>query len=216
MPSSTLISLAAGIRLLEVYARESGSEAGPLRAGNGGEIALLENAPVMQFVSGDSEGQRAHRHFVLVGDAAAEPGVSREPAQQSDTGAAHVRELLRQIGEPAFIKCAASNVIVLLKAFDRRLIGARDAHGPVREDAFRVAQMAENLFYRPFAWSVAKIAVPLAARGEKLDHLQPLGFKRAKNVVSGDQRDILFVMGRVFAGFRPRDRGSLRFHGHLV
>src|SRR6266403_131779 len=73
-----------------------------LRAGNGGEIALLENAPVMQFVSGDNEGQRAHRHFVLVGDAAAEPGVSSEPAQQSDTSAAHVRELLRQIGERAF------------------------------------------------------------------------------------------------------------------
>jgi hypothetical protein len=60
--------------------------------------------------------------------------------------------------------------------------------------------MAEDLFYRPFVRSVAEIAVALAARGEKLDHLQPLRFESAENVVSGDQCNILFIVGRVFAG----------------
>src|SRR5260370_26938972 len=98
---------------------------------------------MMQFVPGDDEGQRAHRHFILISDAAAEPGVSCEAAQQSDACAAHVREFLRQFGEVALSKCGVSNVIILLETLDWRFVGARDTHSPVPENAFRVANVAE-------------------------------------------------------------------------
>jgi hypothetical protein len=50
-----------------------------LRAGNRGQIFFFQNAPVMQFVSRCDVGQRAHRDFVFVGDAAALPGIAVQP-----------------------------------------------------------------------------------------------------------------------------------------
>jgi hypothetical protein len=46
---------------------------------NRGKILFFQNAPVMQFVPGRDVGKGAHGDFVLVGNAAALPGIAVQP-----------------------------------------------------------------------------------------------------------------------------------------
>lgn len=47
-----------------------------LRSRYGRQVFFFQDAPVVQFMSGDDVGQRPHRHFILVGRAAPLPGVA--------------------------------------------------------------------------------------------------------------------------------------------
>src|SRR2546427_6765539 len=72
-----------------------------LRAGNEGEVAFFEDPAVMQFVAGGDPGQCAHRHFVLVGHASAQPSLAIETTEERKGGVSHVAELGGEIGKAA-------------------------------------------------------------------------------------------------------------------
>ena len=44
---------------------------------------------MMQFMAGDSECNRPHSHFIIVGDAAPAPGISRKVFEEEHRCAAH-------------------------------------------------------------------------------------------------------------------------------
>src|SRR2546426_12052485 len=110
-----------------------------LRAGDEREVAFFEDPAVMQFVAGGDPGQRANRHLILVGHASAQPSLAIESAKERKGRVAHMAELGGEIGKAAAAKPAIADVIVLLEAFDGRLVVAREAHCAVGEEIGRAS-----------------------------------------------------------------------------
>src|ERR1700726_1532556 len=98
----------------------------------------------MQLMPCDDVSQAPYGDFIFVGDAAPHPRRFVKIAQQREGGAAYGDEVLNQIGQRTLRKRTIAHVVVLLEAGEGCAVGARDAQRPVSEDAFAVADVAEN------------------------------------------------------------------------
>src|SRR5271166_6155098 len=104
---------------------------------------------MMQFVAGDDIGKGSDAHLILIGYAAAAPGSAVEIAKQGNRGAADSDVVLDQIGQGTVRPGAVANIVVLLVAFDRSGIAARNTQGAVGHDAFGIVDVSENLLQTP-------------------------------------------------------------------
>src|SRR3989442_11073111 len=184
-----------------------------LRAGNEGEVAFFEDLAVMQLVAGNDPCKCAHRHFILFRHPTPQPSLAIETAKQPTGRVAHVAELGGEIGKAAAAKPAIADVIVLLETFDGCLVVAREAHCAVGEVALAVADMAEDFLHGPFVGSVAKFSVALAPGGEENGRLPQAALQRKKDIAPRHERNVLLVVGRVFAGFGSCELGFCCGHG---
>src|SRR6266478_9627266 len=95
------------------------------------EVLLFKNPPMMQLMPRNDVGEPPHGDFILVGNSAAHPCCFIQIAQQRQGSAAYRDEVLNQILQWTFCERAMTHVVVLLKTFEGRGVGARDAHGAV-------------------------------------------------------------------------------------
>ena len=84
---------------------------------------------------------------------------SIEVANQLDCRIADRHELLKQIFHGATGEFSVRDIVVLLVAFNRRLVATRDAQHPIAHDAFGIAEVAEHFFHAPLAGSIAKFGL---------------------------------------------------------
>ena len=112
----------------------------------------------MDFVACDGVGDCAHAYLVIVGDAAAGPGCLVEIPKKSQRGATYGDVFLDQFGQKTIGEGTVADVVVLFESFDGSAIAAADAECAIGEDAFGIADVAENFFDRPFVGSVAEVA----------------------------------------------------------
>src|SRR5205085_9671765 len=90
------------------------------------EITGFENVHVMKFVACNVVSQRTRRDFTLVCGATPLPFFAGEVLEELHAGLPHRRELLDQAGECPRIEIRTRDIIVLLKAGQRRLVVAAD------------------------------------------------------------------------------------------
>ena len=152
-----------------------------------GEIFLFEDAAVVEFVAGGDVGQGADADSRSCWRCRGASRLLVEVAEQRQRGAADGDVVFDDFGERTRGERAVANVVVLLEAFDGRAVSAGDAQSAVGEDAFGVADVAEDFFYGPFAGSVAEVALGFVAAGEQDQRLAALGLERAEDVVAGDR-----------------------------
>src|SRR5437660_817642 len=100
----------------------------------------------MPLVAGEHEGERANRHFVLVGGASAAPGLAIQTRKQRNRRASDVFEFVNQILQAASAERTAANVIVLLEACERRLVSARKPERTIGEYPFAIDDVTDYFF----------------------------------------------------------------------
>jgi len=154
---------------------------------------------MVQFVARDDEGQGADCDFILVGGSPAQPCFVAKGVEKGRGGAANEGEFLDQVGQGPLAELAGADVVVLLETAEGRLVGAGDAQGAIGKDALAVGDMAEDFLDGPFVGSISKVAVAFTARGKELGHLQPLCIENRDDVIPGNQGNVFFVEGRIFA-----------------
>src|SRR6266480_2732199 len=157
---STSIIPASGSRLIV----DSGAR-------NGRKVALFQDDAVVHLVARGDKSQRAHGHFLLIGQAAARPDIFLERTKQADTRAAHGSKLLGKACERPLAKRTTPHVVILLESGKRRLIGARKPQRPVSKNALGIRDVPENFLYRPFSGRIPEASVPLASSRKQLQHL---------------------------------------------
>src|SRR5208283_1753569 len=91
------------------------------------EILFLENLAMMQLVPGNDVGEGPYGNFILVGHAATRPCRLVQVAQQGQGCAAYGDVVLNDLGERRLRERTIADVVVLLEAFHRRLVPARDS-----------------------------------------------------------------------------------------
>ena len=121
---------------------------------------------MVKFVPGDDETERPHRYLVLVGDAAAGPGVSGKSLIKHERRAAHLVELIGEVGQAALVESAVLHIGVLLEALDGSLVAAPDSQRTVGKNALAIADVADNLFQGPLVRRVPEVAFALTARAD--------------------------------------------------
>jgi len=131
----------------------------------GREILFFQDAAVVEFVAGGDIAESADGYFLLVGDAAAGPGLLVEIPQQGQRGAPDGDVVFDDFGKrhPGSV----ADIVILLETFDGRAISARDVESPIGEDALGIANMPEYFLDRPLLGCVAKIGVRLVTTGEQ-------------------------------------------------
>ena len=92
-----------------------------------GEIFFFENAAVVEFVPGGDVSQGADADFVVVGDAAAHPGLLVEIAKERQRSAADGDIVFDDFGQRTRGEGAVADVVVLLETGQRSAVSARDA-----------------------------------------------------------------------------------------
>src|ERR1700720_2926881 len=117
---------------------------------------------MVKFVARDEVGKRKNRDRVAVRDAAPQPGFFIQRAKQGQAGLAPIGIFLNKSRELARSKSGPANVIVRFKSLEWRLVSARNTHRAIRENSFRVGNVAGDFFYCPLVRRVAEIAVALA------------------------------------------------------
>src|SRR6267378_1529705 len=138
------------------------------------KIALFQNQPVVDLVSGSDEGQRAHGYFLLARDPPPQPGFFLKRAKQRHARVAHQTEFLRKVRKSPLAKCSIPHEIFLFESRQRRLIPPRDAQRPVGKNTLGIRNVPEDFFHRPLPGRIAKTSVSFAPSREQLQHLQPL------------------------------------------
>ena len=133
---------------------------------------------------------------LLLATPAAGPGCFIQRAKHQHGGLANRRELLDQPGQSAVAERSILHVIILLKAGQRSLVVAGNAHRPVAEDAFGVNDVPERFLHTPLSRGVTEISVGLRARQQGQRGRQLL-FQRGENVAVRHQGNVLVVVGSV-------------------
>src|SRR5882762_2648756 len=85
-------------------------------ARNGRKVALFQDDAVVHLVARGDKSQRAHGHFLLIGQAAARPDIFLERTKQADARAAHGSKLLGKACECPLAKRSTPHVVILLKS----------------------------------------------------------------------------------------------------
>src|SRR5437764_13061032 len=105
----------------------------------GREILFFQDAAMMEFVASGDIGESADGYFLLVGDAAAGPGLLVEVPQQGQRGAPDGDIVFDDFGERH--TGSGADIVILLETFEGCAISAGELDGPRGDDARRRAHV---------------------------------------------------------------------------
>src|ERR1700732_4057239 len=97
-------------------------------------------------------------------------------AKQGNGGAADGNVVLDQVSQRTASERTIADVVVLLVAFDRSRVAARNAQDAVAHDALGIVDVAKNFLEAPLLRRIAEVAVGLGASTEQKKHLAALVF----------------------------------------
>lgn len=111
---------------------------------------------MVALVSGNNVAKSAYCDRIVVGDTAAGQFVPIQMTEEVDRGRPDRLKLVQEVIHPPVIEATSRYVAVLVETSEWLLVAASEAQRPIREDAFGVAEVANDFLDGPLAGRVRK------------------------------------------------------------
>jgi len=113
------------------------------------QVALLEYGQVVNEVGGEDVCQCAYGERVIAGDAAAQPGVRREIAEEGQSRQPDPLEVFNMAGPRELIGPSSQNANVLVETRQGFFKAASKPEGAEQKNPLAIADVTEYLAIRP-------------------------------------------------------------------
>jgi hypothetical protein len=104
---------------------------------------------MMGDVTGDDVSQRPGADGIAAGLPAICPGLGGQTVQQGPSALSYAPEFVHQRPKWPAIEAARRDVCLLIKAGEWGRVAPRNSEKPIRKDALRIAEMAQDLLNAP-------------------------------------------------------------------
>src|SRR5437773_1052273 len=168
-------------------------------------MSVRQNAEVMPFVTQRYVGESPHGYFILIGDAAAHPGVAIEAPEQMDRGASHAIVFVKNLAElhRAVGRVLRSHVLVITGYGIHIVAGEKERSKS--ENSFRIDQVPDNFLDGPLVRCVTERRFCFIEPAQQNQGLLPLFFERGNNIGLTDEIHIAAEVRGMFGRFGTAD-----------